>query len=125
MGMQALSKVLRGTSWSDSRLFYVAMVGDLVANSLYYSLSGVGSPRSLWLRSTALGLAAGVGAVLLPKPLGLNEQYSSRSLHTKIATVGLYVAGALVTTAILKLLSKKQKERQITWENRLLTSAMG
>jgi hypothetical protein len=125
LGMQALAKVLKGTNWSGSRLFYIALAGDLIANSLYYSLSGVGSSRSLWLRSTALGVAAGVGAVLLPKRLGLNEEYSSRSLHTKLVTVGLYVAGALVTTAVLKLLSKKQKKRDTQWENRLLTSAMG
>jgi hypothetical protein len=125
LGMQALSKILGNVNWSRTKLFYMAMAGDLVANSLYYSLSGAGSERTVWLRSTALGLAAGIGAVLLPQPLGLNERYSSRTLHTKIATVGLYVTGALVTTAILKLLSRRKKVKHEEWENRLLTSAMG
>jgi hypothetical protein len=40
-------------------------------------------------------------------------------------TVGLYVTGALVTTAVIKLLNKKKKVQHKEWERRLVTSAMG
>jgi hypothetical protein len=55
----------------------------------------------------------------------LNKQYSSRTTATKMMTVGLYVAGSLVTTAVIKLLNKKKHENHKEWERRLVTSAMG
>jgi len=42
-----------------------------------------------------------------------------------LMTVGLYVAGALVATAIMKLMAKKKHRRNQEWERRLVTSAMG
>lgn len=72
-----------------------------------------------------LGLAAGVAAITLPAPLGLEEKHSNKTIETKLMTVGLYVAGALVATAIMKLMAKKKHRRNQEWERRLVTSAMG
>jgi hypothetical protein len=105
-------------------LFTVALAGDVVSNALYYSLAGIGEEKNIWLKSSLLGLAAGAGAVLLPRPLGLNEHYSNRTVATKVMTVGLYVAGALVTTAVIKLLNRKKRKKEAVWEQRLVTSAM-
>jgi hypothetical protein len=132
LGMNALSKGLKAAGINtpgQTQLFAITMAGDIIANSLYYSLAGVGKEKNIWWRSAALGLAAGIGAVTLPRPLGLEERHSNRTLSTKIMTVGLYVAGALVTTAAIKLLSKTvektKRRRHEEWERRLLTSAMG
>jgi hypothetical protein len=125
LGMQAISKALKKVDWKrPSNLYLITMAGDLIANSLYYSAAGIGGRKSVWVRGAALGLAAGLGAVLLPKPLGLNENHSSRTVTTKVLTVGLYVAGALVTTAVLRALDRKNKKREQDWEQRLMTSAM-
>lgn len=72
-----------------------------------------------------LGLAAGVAAITLPGSLGLDERQSARTTETKLMTVGLYVAGALVATAIMRLMAKKKHKRNQEWERRLVTSAMG
>jgi hypothetical protein len=128
LGMNAISKGLNAAGIktpTDTRLFAMALTGDLIANSLYYSLAGVGNEKNIWLRSAALGLAAGIGAVVLPGPLGLDERHSNRTTQTKIMTIGLYVVGAVVTTAVIKLLAKKKHKRNQEWEKRLVTSAMG
>lgn len=128
LGMQAIAKGFRKANRAvpkQDTLFTMSLVGDLVSNAIYYSAVGIGSEKNIWLRSTALGLAAGLGAVFLPEPLGLNKQYSNRTLATKILTVGLYTAGALVTTGVIKLLNRKKQQNHSEWERRLVTSAMG
>lgn len=103
----------------------MALVGDILSNAIYYSVAGAGNDKNIWLKSSMLGLAAGIGAVVLPGPLGLEERHSARSTETKLMTVGLYVAGALVATAIMKLMARKKHRQNQEWERRLVTSAMG
>ena len=77
LGINAISKGLDKVGISKpthDSLFVYAMVGDIISNSLYYSLAGIGKEKNLWVRSSLLGLAAGVGAVLLPGPMGLEER---------------------------------------------------
>jgi hypothetical protein len=128
LGMEAISKGLRKAGKSvpaHDALFSMAMVGDLVSNAIYYSAAGIGNEKNIWLRSTLLGLSAGIGAVVLPGPLGLNKKHSNKTVATQVMTVGLYVAGSLVTTAVIKLLNKKKQQSHTEWERRLVTSAMG
>jgi hypothetical protein len=128
LGMQAISKSLKKAGKkvpNEDALFTITMAGDLISNALYYSAAGIGREKNIWWRSSALGLAAGLGAVLLPEPLGLNNKYSNRTVATQLMTVGLYVTGALVTTAVIKLLNKKKQVENNEWERRLVTSAMG
>ncbi|HUC80197.1 MAG TPA: hypothetical protein VMR70_04740, partial [Flavisolibacter sp.] len=110
---------------NETALFTITMAGDLISNALYYSAAGIGSEKNIWVRSSLLGLAAGLGAVLLPEPLGLNKKHSNRTVATQLMTVGLYVTGALVTTAVIKALNKKKRVQNKEWERRLVTSAMG
>jgi hypothetical protein len=131
LGMNAVSKGLDVAGLrtpDDDKLFTWALAGDIVTNALYYSAAGVGKEKNLWVRSSLLGLAAGVGAVTLPGPLGLEERHSNRSLSTQLMTVGLYVAGSVVTAAIVKLLSdradKRKQRRSHEWEKKLVTSAV-
>lgn len=128
LGMQAIEKGLKKAGKKvpkEDALFTVTLLGDLVSNALFYSAAGIGKEENIWVRSASLGLAAGLGAVLLPKPLGLNNRYSNRTVRTQLMTVGLYVTGALVATAVIKLLNKKKKAKHTEWERRLVTSAMG
>ena len=128
LGMQAISKGLKKTGNkvpAENALYAITMAGDLISNALYYSAAGIGSEKNIWVRSSILGLAAGLGAVLLPKPMGLNNRHSDRTIATQVMTVGLYVTGALVTTAVIKLLNKKKQVKHHEWERRLVTSAMG
>jgi len=110
LGMNALSKIIRGfgnTPPPSGRLYIYTMLGDIASNALYYSLAGMGNKKSLLERGAALGIAAGLGAIFLPKPLHLNESYSNRTSKTQVMTVAYYLIGSLVAAALMKQLKKK------------------
>jgi hypothetical protein len=128
LGMNAISKGLNAAGIktpTGNKLYTLAMAGDILSNSIYYALAGTGNEKNIWLKSSLLGLAAGVAAVALPGPMGLNEKHSARSTQTRLMTVGLYVAGALVATSIMKILASRKDRKHQEWERRLVTSAMG
>lgn len=77
--------------------YVLTLAGDVLSNGLYYSLVGTG--RGVWWRGVALGLAAGVGGVLLPGPLGLGDGPSNRTPQTKAMTVAWYLLGGVVAAA--------------------------
>ena len=74
----------------------VALIGDLVSNSLFYGLVGIGKPKTAWLRGGALGLAMGVGAVTLPSALGASDDTTTRTPMMKARTIAWYVVGGLL-----------------------------
>lgn len=110
LGMNALSKIIRGFGKNPpaaDRLYAYTMAGDLLSNALYYSLAGMGTKKSILQKGAALGIAAGLGAIFLPKPLHLNESYSNRTTRTQVMTVAYYVVGSLVAAALIRKLRKK------------------
>ncbi len=110
LGKQALLKILSALDIQPPRdastLHYVTLATDVVSNALYYSLIPASSPKKLWKRSIGLGLLAGLGALVLPKPLGLSPQASNRTTKTQVLTVMLYLGGALATGLTYRALSK-------------------
>lgn len=128
LGMNAISKGLNAAGINTPtgpKLYTMALAGDILSNAIYYSLAGAGNEKNIWLKSSLLGLVAGIAATTLPEPLGLKEKYRNETAETKLMTIGLYVAGALAATAIMKLMAKKKHKRNQEWERRLVTSAMG
>jgi hypothetical protein len=108
LGMRGLRKLLHKADApqpDDDTLFDVTMAGDVLSNSLYYSM--LGSGRHTLRRGLLLGLAAGVGGVVLPGPLGLGEAPSARTPQTKLMTVAWYTAGGLVAGAVARALRKR------------------
>lgn len=77
----------------------MALAGDLVANSAYYSLVACGSHPAVWRRGLGLGLAAGAGALVLPQRLGLGAPPRSHSLANQVMTIAWYTIGGLVAAA--------------------------
>lgn len=78
----------------------VALAGDLISNGLFYALIGAGSPRHTWLRGAALGLAAGIGGVVLPPLIGLGSHPSRRTPQTKGMTIAWYLLGGLAAAGV-------------------------
>jgi hypothetical protein len=108
LGMRGLRKLLNKANApqpDNDTLFDITMVGDVLSNGLYYSL--VGSGRHAVRRGLLLGLAAGVGGVMLPGPLGLGKAPSGRTPQTKAMTVAWYTAGGLVAGAVAQALRKR------------------
>jgi hypothetical protein len=109
LGKRGLRKLLRKADApqpDEDTAYGLTMLGDLASNGLYYSLVGTG--RGVWLRGAALGLAAGVGGVMLPGPMGLGEGPSNRTPQTKAMTVAWYLVGGLATAGFSWAWSKAQ-----------------
>ena len=116
LGMRAISKSIRaaGGQPPDNRTLHtVSLVGDMLANSLYYSLVGVGGEKGVWLRGAGLGMAAGLGGVMLPEPMGLGGEPSGRTNATKVMTVGWYLAGALAAATAYRLMGMQQRQENL------------
>lgn len=115
LGIDAATKALAAAGISkpaEGRLFRGTMLADILANALYYSLISLAGrhAKSRWLVGSGLGLAAGLGAVVLPEPLQLDPAPTNRSKATKVMTVAWYMAGALLATGIISLLSADEEQ---------------
>ena len=106
IGMRALAKTARAAGATPpAQLHEAALAGDLVANSLYYGLVAAGAREHALRNGALLGLAAGLGAVVLPRPLGLGRQPTERTPVTQAMTVAWYVAGGLAAGVAYRQLS--------------------
>jgi hypothetical protein len=103
-GLKSINKEVPG----EDVLERWAVGGELFCDTAYYSLAGLGGKKGLWLRGTLLGLVAGVTAVVLPKPLGLPQYPSQKTLGTELMTIGLYLIGGLVAAAITHVVAEAQ-----------------
>ncbi|KUG06241.1 hypothetical protein [Solirubrum puertoriconensis] len=110
LGMRGLRKMLAAANVPQpdhKTLYNTTMAGDLLVNGLYYSLVGSGSDA--WIRGAALGVAAGVGGVLLPGPMGLGDGPSNRTPQTQLMTVAWYTLGGLAAAGMSRLWSRLGK----------------
>jgi hypothetical protein len=83
-----------------------------VCNSAYYALA------TTWKRGVVLGLAAGVGALVLPQRMGLGDPPKSDRLSNKVMTVAWYVVGGLAAAATATRLATSREqtaERATYW----------
>ena len=110
LGERGLRKLLAkaGAAQPDeSKAYVLTMTGDVVSNALYYSL--VGSGRHSLRRGLLLGVAAGVGDVVLPGPLGLGKGPSNRTPQTQAMTVAWCTVGGAVAGAVAAALHKRHR----------------
>lgn len=116
LGMNAVAKLVKGSGLkkvaTDGKLQSVSLTGDLITNSLYFGMADAGNSRQTFTRGALLGLGAGLGALTLAKPLGLDEAAPYAPLKTKAMTIAWYVVGGLVAAAVINLLSKKDADHQ-------------
>ena len=98
-----------GTPPAGSALHRFALAGDLFANSAYYSLVACGSRANVWKRGVVLGLAAGAGALALPRHMGLGDPPRSDRVPNQIMTVAWYLVGGLAAAAFAARLSDPQQ----------------
>jgi hypothetical protein len=111
-GLKSINKQVPG----EDELQRWAVGGELFLDTAYYSLAGMGPKKGAWLRGALLGLVAGITAVVLPKPLGLPQETSSKTVGTQIMTIGLYLMGGLAAAAVTQLLDKVYGNREDTVE---------
>jgi hypothetical protein len=110
LGMNAVAKVVKPSlPILNTRFFPLALGGDLISNSLYFSLAKGTTKQNTYLRGALLGLGAGVGAITIPQRLGINNAPVTATTKTKILTVAWYVLGGLVAAATINLLEHRSK----------------
>ena len=109
VGMRALA---RGASAAGKEppkthagLYGATLAGDLVANSIYYSLA------TTYTRGTVLGLLAGIGALVLPERMGLGVPPKSELLSNQVMTVAWYLVGGLAAAATAQCLRARRNDR--------------
>jgi len=111
VGMRGLARLREAAGAApidQDRLYEETFVGDLIANSLYYSLVGIGPRRGVFTRGMVLGLLAGAGALFLPRHMGLGDPPHSDRRANQLMTVGLYVIGGLAAAYTARELSDTQ-----------------
>ncbi len=111
LGVRALARGSRAVGIepppSEHRgLYGAALAGDLLFNSAYYSMA------TTWTRGAALGLLAGIGALVLPQRLGLGDPPKSELLANRIMTVAWYTFGGLAAAATAQCLTNRRGERR-------------
>jgi len=106
--VQAAAEKAGVTPPEGDTLFLTTLTGDIVANSLFYSLIGKGNPNQLFLRGLIYGTVAGMGALALTKPLGLDDEPVNRTTQTKAMTLAWYIIGGLATAAVIRLTEKRR-----------------
>lgn len=112
LGKRAITYALEQTNQDvpdQATLQNMSLAGDIVSNSLYYSLVGNAKGTVAYLRGALLGLGAGLGALYLPGPMGLGKDASQRTPATQVMTVSWYLLGGLAAAATAALLNSSDE----------------
>jgi hypothetical protein len=106
VGMHAVARLARAAGAEPpEHLRNTALAGDLVSNSLYYSLVGVAGRKNAVAAGALAGLAAGVGVLLLPPPLNLGDGEVNRTPATQVMAAGMYLAAGLIAGGVFRALA--------------------
>jgi hypothetical protein len=107
LGERGLQKALEAAGASPptlQSLYWPTLAGSLFADGACFSLVGAWPKHAPWV-GPVIGVGSGVGAVLLPKPLGFDDSAVNRTPWTTLMTMALYTAGGFAASAIFSCLS--------------------
>lgn len=97
VGEEALNKSLGTVDMKitdKDQLYAATLAGDIISNGIYYAATATSG------FNLVSGVAAGVGAVMLPEKMGLDDSPVAGTTQKKLMTVGYYLFGAVVTKLI-------------------------
>ncbi|MET4081571.1 hypothetical protein ABIB40_001520 [Pedobacter sp. UYP30] len=83
------------------------LLSNIISNTLFFSTIGFGKPQNFYFRGLTLGLAAGLSAAKWPDKINLKKEQIEMRKKSNVTTAAIYIAGGLVTAALLSLLKKK------------------
>jgi len=106
VGMRSVAKLARAAGTEPpGHLRSTALAGDILSNSLYYSLTGVFGRRNAILTGACIGIAAGVGLLVLSPALGVGNAEVNRTTGTQIAAAGMYFTSGIIAGALYEALA--------------------
>ena len=109
LGERGVVKITKATGLptpTGNTLYATAMAGDLLSNTIYYSLIGLAKPPAILPLGAVLGALAGAGAITLAEPLGLGDAPVRRTATTASLTVAWYLIGGLTAAGIFSWLNR-------------------
>lgn len=89
------SKAVTGTKPDETTVQATALGGELISNSMVYSLAGVGRSKRPELRGVLAGVGMGAAVVLLAPLLGLGNRTTGVGTRGKAMAIGQYALGGL------------------------------
>ena len=108
LGMRAIAAGSRAIGLEPpEHLKATALVGDLLADSLYYSMVAAGGREHAITTGAAAGLAAGVGAVVAPGLMGLGYGPTERTAETAALAVLWYLMAGIAAGATYTCLDRR------------------
>ena len=113
IGMRGIRRPMEAMGYRPPRgrtLRQIALGGDLASNGLYYSLvAAAGDRRHPYRMGLILGLAAGLGAALLPPVIGLGNQPHRRTPWTQLLTVAWYTIAGVAAAAAARAVEEVEE----------------
>ncbi|WP_415327568.1 hypothetical protein [Chryseobacterium sp. MMS23-Vi53] len=97
VGEEALNKALDKVDMKitdKDQLYAATLAGDVIGNGMYYATTATTGFNMI------SGIMMGLGAVALPKKMGLNDDPVAETTEKKVMTVAYYLFGAIVTKLI-------------------------
>ena len=82
--------------------YLLSLLTDLIGNTLYYSMAGLGGKKTRVSKGVMLGLSAGIAATSAPKQMGIEDDSVNRSPETTAKTIAYYVLAGLATSLVMK-----------------------
>jgi hypothetical protein len=124
LGQNAAAKLMKGNDLVPHTLQqYFPLAGDIVTNSLYFAMAKGESKANTYVRGALLGLSAGIGALSLPKPLGLEEEHTTKATTTKVMTIAWYLIGGLIAAAVMNAMNKDTEAEPEELKNGIIHDA--
>lgn len=111
LGMRLFAKLFKRANVAPPKgkaLLGLSLIGEMISNSAFYGLVGMGNPKNAWVRGGLLGLAAGVGAAALPETMDLGKCPTARRKSTVVATIAWYVLGGLLAALAYRKMHSSQ-----------------
>lgn len=103
VGEEAMDKMLKkaNVELNEDALYGATLAADILSNGVYYAALATNKAGIL------SGVLGGLGAVVLPKYLGLDDAPVAATDRKKVMTVAYYTFGAAVTGLLYSMFKKK------------------
>jgi hypothetical protein len=82
----------------------MALAGDLITNTLYYSAIPARDAATTWMRAALLGPAAEAGALVVPGRTGVGSPPNGETRANQAMTIARYGAGALAAAVAANMM---------------------
>ncbi len=110
-GQRAMNKGLMAVGAGPLRgnkRYWTALAGDVLLNTLVFSLAGAGKERRAIPQGLGLGALMGAAMLLSAKPLGIDPDTTGSNAKEKGMTMAYYLLGGLAAAGFIRWMSARR-----------------